>query len=311
MQIAYLVMAHDRPGHLARLVSSLAHDDAFIFVHVDAKADLGPFEQAARAHKERLIFLGAADRIRVSWGHVSCVEATLKLMDAASRHPVNFGRYVLLSGADYPIKGASEVRRVLSDPKVEYMQIWQQLTPDRREYSYVSRRHVMGLELANPKSPTYGRFDRRLARKVIRTVLRRLPDRGAQVGSVALYQGSQWWALTDSCVQYIRNYCAQHPEYLRFFRWVAGGDEIFFHSLVQNSPFAENLYAEHRARRDECTHGVHYLDWNPRAGHSYWSPKALEEVDLAAMDASPALFARKFDESISGRLLDALDARYL
>src|SRR5208283_4303161 len=35
-RIAYLIMAHNEPGHLARLVNALDHPGAGFFVHVDA-----------------------------------------------------------------------------------------------------------------------------------------------------------------------------------------------------------------------------------------------------------------------------------
>lgn len=48
MNIAYLILAHHQPAHLRRLLAALDTDNAYFFVHVDAKVDSAPFTIGAR-----------------------------------------------------------------------------------------------------------------------------------------------------------------------------------------------------------------------------------------------------------------------
>ncbi|WP_372922774.1 beta-1,6-N-acetylglucosaminyltransferase, partial [Roseovarius sp.] len=94
------------PNHFARLKNALLkQDDARLFVHIDAKSDIGPFRAAAS--EARVSFI--ADRADVAWGDFSIVEATLALMTAACHSERDFSHVCLLSGVDYPIRSAEHI----------------------------------------------------------------------------------------------------------------------------------------------------------------------------------------------------------
>ncbi len=264
-EIAYLIMVHQQPAQLTRLVRALSDESCRLFIHVDADADIRPFEAALQG-LDRVTLLRGRTRVSVRWGHVSCIEATLRLMTVASHDPADFDRYVLLSGADYPIKSGEQIRSTLAHPTAEYIRIWNELTPEARDYRYVSKRHFMRYSFSNPRSPHFRRLDQVLARKITQRFLRSFPDRRPVVGDITLFQGSQWWALTKACVRYILEYHQRRPEYLRFFNLVAGGDEIFFHSLVQNSRFASNVVPSlSYGHSPAVPQGLHFIDWSGRS----------------------------------------------
>ncbi|MDP2107018.1 MAG: hypothetical protein Q8J76_13570, partial [Desulfobulbaceae bacterium] len=86
--------------------------------------------------------------------------------------------------------------------------------------------------------------------------------------------------------------------------------EIFFHSIVKHSPFAQSIshdferagkLAEFYALND---HGCHYIDWNAQ---QKVLPKILTSQDLGALRHSKALFARKFDSIQSLELVQILE----
>ena len=68
MKIAYLILAHAAPNHAGRLVESLRHSSATVFMHVDAKSDIAPFRPLAR-----LGVRFTPGRIPVYWGDYSQV----------------------------------------------------------------------------------------------------------------------------------------------------------------------------------------------------------------------------------------------
>jgi len=286
--VAFLVLAHDQPAHLARLVGALAGDGVRFFVHVDGKIDVEPF-RARLGGRADVVFV--ADRVAVHWGGFSLVRATLALLDAAAG---SFARYCLLSGADYPIKPRAEVLAALDDERGEWLHVGRTLGPGEPQRVYVERWHWNDAPLLNPREVPAGavaRRARRLLRPLVARLVAALPPRRFPGGLVP-HKGSQWWALSRGSVAWMRAWLRAHPEYVRFHEHVHCADEIFFHSLVMASPFA----GEVGARRS------HYVDWVDDR------PRVLDERDWPALAASPALFARKFDETRSRALLARLDA---
>jgi hypothetical protein len=80
---------------------------------------------------------------------------------------------------------------------------------------------------------------------------------------------------------------------VRFFRHVLIPDELFFQTIVMNSPLRDSVENEN----------LRYLDWSREP-----APAVLLESDLPALVSSHKLFARKFDERIDSTILDLLDA---
>lgn len=298
MKVAYLILAHRQPGLVAGLVRALACDWASFFIHVDAKSDLAPFQRLLAA-QAGVTWLTGARRVKVSWGGFSQVRATLNLLDAALAADRPFTRYCLLSGADFPIKPLAVIReRLVSDQ--EFMRVDHRLSGAgvvRDGLAATVRRYFF------PDWP----LPRRIKLTLLSGKIPRRPYPG-----IPLYHGAQWWALTAACVRFVVDFVQDHPDYAAFHRYTLAPDEIFFHSIVKHSPFAGQLshdceraasLTEYYASND---HGCHYIDWNaPQQA----LPKVLTMADLPALQRSAALFARKFDETCSRELLQALVAK--
>jgi hypothetical protein len=271
-EAAFLIIAHHQPNHLARLVRALDGCGSRIFVHVDAKVPLGPF-QVAVPQQAKLAFV--EDRLAVGWGELSVVEATLKLIDLAIASGAEFRYFTLLSGSDYPIRPIGEIISRLRASNDEYLRVDRCLTDDPGG----SHHHVLGT----------------------------LPGR-RYFGNLTPFHGSMHWALTNKCVRYVRQFMADYPGFLEFHRNVVAPDEVFFHTIVKQSPFAAAIVQDfsNGIHPNRTQHGLHFIDWR-----SPW-PQAdltLDENNLDDLLASDCLFARKFDEIRSRRLLDLLDQR--
>ena len=103
--LAYLIVAHHQPEHLARLIQALDDQHSYFFVHIDGKVGLAPF-QAAVPVRDNIIFV--ANRVVVEWGKLSVIEAILSAVRAAlASGPFTY--YTVLSGSDYPIKHRREI----------------------------------------------------------------------------------------------------------------------------------------------------------------------------------------------------------
>lgn len=288
MKIAFLIMAHAYPAALARLLRTLvAIDDAEIYVHVDRKSS-GRLFAATRADFPRVRWLER--RTRVQWGGFSQVEATLALMRTA-RAEQAYGRYVLLSGQDILIKPVAEVRAVLGGP-CEFIRVDREVSLDQRSPLTDRVRYRWFHDRSKLLLPISGRLRNR----------RPLP--------APLFQGSSWWALSGPAVNWLIARVDSEPGWAEYFRDVSCADEIFFHTLIKQSPFADSISHDFERCGAEKTplpgyeHGCHYIDW---LTPNVTLPKALDVDDLPALIASPALFARKVDERSGQRLELALN----
>jgi hypothetical protein len=270
-ELAYLIVAHHQPKHLARLVRALDQEHSHFFIHVDKRAAMAPFK-AAVPRQANVVLL--PDRVPVRWGRLSVVRAVLKLLRAAAGSGHAFKYYTLLSGSDYPIKSRQEIHARLLASDCQFIRV------DRR---------LVGEPNAH--------FE----------FIKRLPP-GTYFGDLVPYHGSMYWSLTADCVNFILAFLKENPGFVDLHRQVHAPDEIFFHSLVKASPFAEAIVHdfERGTCADDLLHANHYIDWGGRRPRENLT---LDERDFADLLASAALFARKFHQEKSRQLLDLIDDR--
>jgi len=306
MKLAYLILAHHQPEHLARIIQSLSTEQAYFFIHIDRKSQVDGFTSGLTSH-DRVIFI--RDRLNVYWGGFSVVEATLRLMKAALSFNDSFNRandsfkyFILLSGSDYPIKSNQFIYETLAASDLNFISINFRLDRDITHRFKVERFYLHDIPYFNPKA-VRDPFARIMQRFLYR-VIHKLPDRRYPAGLIP-YGGSQWWALTRSCVEYIVNFLAKNPEFLAFHHFSFAPDETMFHTIIKNSIYADTISHDvEQGTTEEYEHGVHYIDWKT---HDYDTPKLLNESDIAALSRTSALFARKFDVLQSQVLLQQLD----
>jgi hypothetical protein len=233
---------------------------------------MAPFK-AAVPRQANIVFL--PDRVPVRWGRLSVVRAVLKLLRAAAGSGHAFKYYTLLSGSDYPIKSRREIDA--------------RLRASDRQFIRIDRRLV--------GEPRNAHFE----------FIKRLPP-GTYFGDLVPYHGSMYWSLTADCVNFILAFLKENPGFVDLHRQVFAPDEIFFHSIVKASPFAEAIVHdfERGTCADDLLHANHYIDWGGRRPRESLT---LDELDFADLLASEALFARKFHQEKSRKLLDLIDDR--
>ena len=293
MRIAYLILAHDQPAHLQRLVQQLTAPGAAFFVHIDAKADLNAFAGLVPA----VTF--CKRRVNGAWGDISLVKATLELMQSATAESGRFDRYVLLSGACYPLH-----------------------TPAYIEAFFAAHGDTEFIETFALPDTTYGKTLERIARVSIRKskplgryrwplqhfLNRVLPLRDyRKVLTGDLVTGSQWWCLSDAAVRHVLDVTARQPQVYRFCKLVDCPDEFYFQYILWNSRF-----------RPRISHSLTFTRWTPgKTGPDMLDASYLSHFEGPVVYASEfknspgerrqVLFARKFSEA-SAPLLDAIDA---
>lgn len=295
MKIAYLILAHDNPRHLGRLIHALSGPASSFFVHIDRKSRLEDFSQA---QGERVSFL--EPRVPVHWADFSQVEAILRLLKAARSAPEGFDRCVLLSGTDYPLQSAAYIEGFFArQPDIEFMNLVQMPCdalgkPLSRLTSYQPRP-------GDPLSQVVKRARQLMVRLGLRATER---DHRSCFRQLVPYGGSTWWALTAPACDHILAFLHKEPQVVKFFRHTVCPDEMFFQTILGNSSYKTRMQRN-----------LTYTDWS--AGGA--SPAFLSEEHLAlfspgtpiVMDhgygAGEILFARKFSDR-GAALVEELDA---
>lgn len=102
-------------------------------------------------------------------------------------------------------------------------------------------------------------------------------------------------------LNYILDYDAAHPEYRAFHQYTFVPDELYVHMILANS-------TDERIVRSLAPTNKRFMIWEkPDSAH----PNTLRKKDLAAIKASDHLFARKFDATVDGEILDLIDTEIL
>lgn len=308
MRKHYLLLAHDQPDHVLRLVERLDDGEATFWLHLDARVDLDQWA-VVTAHESVVV---VQPRVRCLWGTWSMVEAQLAQVRAclAGGDP---GYLVMLSGQSYPVKSNAHIDAYLSShAELVHMDLWplEQRWPDnhrdRLDYYCLPTSEEKGaLLLLRQRQEMNARellgWSRRLVRerglRQTATILRTIGQRRPDVADLVM-GGSQWWAMPWDTAQDLVAFDEANPEVADFLRWSQFPDETFVQTLV--SLMDETLEAR-------LGPTLTLVDWT----EGDWDlPRVMTTSDVPALLGSPdhVLFARKFLTPDSAEVLDVLDA---
>jgi len=273
MRIAYIVSAYKYPEQLARLLARLQTGQATFSVHVDRKTRRSVFEEMAKRTRN-IANVRFLPRHISHWGGFGHVRATLKGIEDIVANDLPFDYAVLLTGQDYPIRSPREIERFLAEAKDRsFMNHWPlPFAPwgERGGLDRVEDWHVI----------TYRRLH--LA----------LPLKRKLRGGLQPFGGGAYWCLARPVVEYVHDFVQRNPDYVRFFQHVFVPDELFFQTIVVNSPLRETITNDN----------LRYIDWSREP-----APAVLGVDDFPKLVVSGKLFARKFDLTVDVKILDLLD----
>ena len=280
-RVAFLINAYRSPIQVERLVRTLSHAEGTAFlIHLDRKS--GPqIEAELRASLADLDNVHFTARKRVYWGRFSVVAASLRGLEAIDEIGLDPDQTVLLSGQDYPIKSPDEIAGFLSahagDAFIEHFPI------PSLEHWPVQRGGLDRIEFVHLWIPRRGPS--------------RLPIRRIAKLGVKPYGGSAHLALGREHRRYVADLVRDQRKLVRFFRLADVPDELFFQTVLMNSPLRDRVINDN----------LFDLHFEPGANH----PTLLTSEDLPRLADSAALFARKFDSEKHPAVLDLLDSQLL
>jgi hypothetical protein len=305
MLIGFVILSHQNPRQLARLVRTLnrLYDNPPIACHHDtSQSSLDP-----REFPGNVTFV--AQPLRTGWAKWSIVAAALAaLRDLYANADPDW--YVLLSASDYPIASPDRVRAELAESQADAL----------IDHRLVGSDPQTATRLHGPRNPTLDHFEAPANRQMLRgrylgaelwlPMVRFNGPRGPRLGRRTLhlpfdnpwrpftaefqcYCGDQWYAGSRKAAQVLLNPSPLELRLQRYLHTRAVPDECYYQTVLCNR---RELSVQRDSRR--------YAQWNGGGAH----PSLLNSGDLDRMLASGAYFARKFahDDPVLDRVDEVL-----
>lgn len=326
-KVAYLIASHTNPAQIQRLVQVLhgGRIDCEIVIHHDY--DHSFLDPAAFADWPNIHILQAQSLMK--WGGFSMIEMTIRSIEWICEH-LQFDWLVFLSGQDYPLQPVADIERALAestyDGFVDGVRLDDAIpcgpaecfianTPgvrciaclERYQYHYyrmISTQHgsrawrrlrtawPAAIGPANPLRALVCLKKVHSANSVdffLGLHARQKPIEPFH----GFYKGSQWFTINRVVAEYIRDFIAQHPQYVEYYRRTLVPDESFFQTIIFG---AQRFRIMNDSQRFVAWHDTHQD-----------SPGVLHMADFATLVASGKQFARKFDITRDSAILDLLD----
>jgi hypothetical protein len=217
------------------------------------------------------------------------VEGTLRAIRQLFQRTDAPDWFVLLSGADYPIKPAVAVYRDLGDPRFD-AHVWARVIDSSARGKTWQEVHFLRYLTPRASLPCYS-LKRGFNWRSVR-LPRWIPFSAHPFhNGFRCFGGSQWFSANRDAAACILRESERCPAFNRFCRKIPIPDEMYFQTLLMNS---KGMRINDRNYR--------YTDWSVSAMH----PKTLDMDDLPALLQSPCHFARKFSIERS-EVMDAID----
>lgn len=279
---AFLIQTHAHPALLDMIINRLNSDNHWFFIHIDKKSKALFSSDVLLC--DNVIVIPPALRRKVNWGSMEQILLTIDLIKMARQTGIKFDYYHLISGQDYPLLTSEQFDAFFEEKSENYLEIDTRNSFSHRYSIYHFNSYF------DPRSNNNRCFFALLSaaqsflNKVV-PVRRRF--------SMPLYKGCNWWSLTDSAIQYILAFIEGNPWYLKRFSYTTCCDEVFFHTILMNSPLV----------KDVVNNSLRYMEWVDGLS----GPRILDEESYGSIIESNCIFMRKVDERISKKLIEKIN----
>jgi len=273
-RVAYLILAHEDPQHLARLVAALDSAESNFFIHISRPSPITPFYHLERDRKNLHLL---KSRSKIYWGGWNYLKVILDLLNAAiARGPFDY--YTLISGNSFPLRTVCDIHASLKD----FAYINLVAVPSKEGNKPMSRFTRIHWQGSFRNNGILGNIRGYFLRKISRLTWRN-PRR--YLGPWRLYAGMSWCTLSSEAADIII-YHSKNPKLMRYFKYVLFPEESFFHTVLGNT------------NPSRCMPMQLYQDWSDEIERpSLISYKHISEL-LRHNDVdenAPFNFARKFN----------------
>lgn len=279
MRVAHLIMAHKNPAQLVKLVERLHHPNFDIYLHIDAKVEIGQFETLKNI--PGLFFI--KNRSTCNWGGFSLLKGIVQCTEEVLRSGT-YDFINMISGQDYPIQNSDYIYNFLKE------------RPESIFISFEESHESEWWKKASDRYEKYHLTDYKIRGKYfIERLINIIMPKRKFPGNMTLYGGNKscWWTLSSDSAAYVVSTLNNSPELNNFLKLCWGTDEFIIPTLIMNSDFKKNVINDN----------LRFIDWSEGNAH----PKIFEVNDFEEISRSNMLFARKFDMEVDSEILEKID----
>ncbi len=283
---AILITAYKNYQHLEDLINFF--DDGFnIYIHIDKKSSIPKDDIQKLSTKKRVQYV--SQEYKVHWGGINHLKAILELAEKAISNSQNT-YFHLITGHDYPIVSVDKFHDFINlNQNHDFMEY------HALPYSAWPKGGINRLSSYNIYDLVDGRTG--LSKKLIKGFSKLQWSigfkRSFSKDFPALYGGSTYWSLKRESLEYVFQYMKDHPHFFKRFKYSFCSEEIFFQTILLNSPMRDNIINNNKR----------FIIWEERNGNF---PANLDCNDYDKIQKSDALFARKFEYPVSEALLSLI-----
>lgn len=288
----FLILAHNNPEYLTRLVEMLDAANHFFFIHIDKKNEIlleNPLMKRLNKKENCRII----SRVTVNWGGFSQVQATLALIRESLESAQSFDWFHLISGCDLPLVSPLMLDEMIERQKFKgYVGLASSSNDLSKMKKLCLRYRIYHFnDFANRRKHNL----KTMLCRVVEVLEKKISNIGLYLRpdiNMPVYKGSQWWSLRRDVVDYIMFFLQENAWYQKRFLWTSCIDEIFFHTIIFNSKFADEIEKNNHR----------YVDWRKLRKNDK-PPRVLTEEDIPLILAKNCWFARKTDPQKSSKLI--------
>ncbi len=276
MRLAHLILVHNNPPQLERLIQRITTINSDIFIHLDRKSKITDFDHLSSI--ANVFFI--KNNHSIIWGDYSMVQATLDSMQEIMSTNIKYSHINLLSGQDYPLKNIHSLEDFLFQNSTKSFIRYRSINDDWIE----AKNRFTLYFLTSINLSVKWRIE-----NFINWILprRKIPN------NLEPYGYSQWLTLTPSSALYVIDYLKSNPRVKRFFKRSFAPDETLIHTILLNSFHKSDIINDN----------LRFIQFEEKSHH----PRVLTMKDLKTLLDSDKYFGRKFSSEIDEEILNCFD----
>lgn len=233
LRTAFILQMHKNPVQVNKLIKQLIADDqADIYIHIDQK-QYDKLNDKILVHPNVRILERSID---CEWGDISQVDTTILLLKAVLDSGNQYDFICLRSGQDLLVK--NDFKQFLTN------NIGKTFLVNRK----IGRENLGLVEIKWPKitRQRYSAFQPiRIFRRIIQSLYRKginvFPNSNPWPKDFLFYKGSQWFTIPFEVGKYMIEFIDNNDWYYNYFENSMVPDECFFHTLIMNSPYKDQV----------------------------------------------------------------------
>lgn len=282
MKFAYLIMAHDNPNQLNKLLSQLDWPGNDIYLHLDKKSTCFNLIGIKQMLKKAEIHV--FQKFHVYWGDTSQMKCQIYLLSKAHKRYHDY--YHLLSGKDFPLKPHEEIVQFFNDHHGEQFVHFQSLSPS--------------LKKASSHYYIFHSFITRIKNTRAKTLLIRFQHWAIEAQQYAhikprVFTGANWYSITHELAADFLKHKTR-----AFFRvaFIKNSDEYVLQTFIMDHGL--DRYAFHSLQEDSYEANVRAIDW------TRGQPYIWKNGDYDQLIQMGRIWGRKFDETVDDIIIERL-----